>query len=289
MKHYRITAIVETDNDERIYKLDNVTGMFRSQDGANVLIHPNILICNEGFSIHSIKDNNREVEFKLGDHISFTPDFHGKLILIKYANKEGNQYDIKLFIVSDKGIHNTLSITDCKHYVKEESMPVKKNKTAEEVVENKSLMKVRELEAKIIKDFNGKVLKFGKDNEGNKFIRKKIEGKDEFMKKFFERNAKYETIHPGNGHTQNVRGARRSLGDIYMIVKYYYPKCTLESILPYFYGNTEQRIPNMISQFCQGTQKRVYRPKAGNNPIDYHPEKTNEYGHLNKVYEEAIK
>ncbi len=280
MKHYRINRI--TENFETVYNLDSRTGVYKDKEGH--LLHPMNLICNSDFQISSITDNQRKLTFEINDIVT---NSEKEILTVRYiyyqTTKEGS-YEVIIETTSNEG-HKMNRIEELTPYNKEEVMKVEKDKKKiKEKIVGKDPIEV--LEAKIIANFKGRTLKFGESNEGKKFIRKKEEAKDDFIRKFFERNKEFNTIHVDNNTLQTKRDCRRSLGDIFMILKYYYPKCTLESILPYFYGNAEQQIKGLYSQYCFATNKRVFRYNV--KPMELHPESADEYGNLPNYYKNLI-
>lgn len=71
-----------------------------------------------------------------------------------------------------------------------------------------------------------------------------------------------------NGKLQTESGSRRSIGDLYRIVSYYYPKITLTTLYQHLFGLIAEN--KVISSICMETGMRVYRATKGS-----------EYGFLN--------
>lgn len=99
--------------------------------------------------------------------------------------------------------------------------------------------------------------------------KKRKETLQEFLIKFFTRwnpegvkadpEKRKDTIFTDNKEVQTEAGKRRSLGDIYMICKYYYPDMTLEELLHELYIS----LPNHFEQgyrtsYCNTIKKRVW-------------------------------
>src|SRR5689334_17236620 len=72
--------------------------------------------------------------------------------------------------------------------------------------------------------------------------RKRKETLQEFLIKFLTKwNEEKETIFVSSREIQTHPHCRRSLGDIYMICKYYYPNVTLEDVVrELYYGLTKK-------------------------------------------------
>lgn len=93
---------------------------------------------------------------------------------------------------------------------------------------------------------------------------------------FFSTNNNHPTIYADTKDSEKVMyqcsaGRRRSLGDIYMICKYYYPDCTLEEVLKNLLWMLKGRLIggshcNLIHKFVFHTDSYVY--KKG-DPIEF--------------------
>lgn len=98
-------------------------------------------------------------------------------------------------------------------------------------------------------------------------LKKRKETIEEFICTFFRSwNEDKDTICVNNGHTQTAAGARRSLGDIYKICKYYYPKCTLKQVAKVVYEDCFEDVDIFRSSFCSATKKRMFY--VGDNSQD---------------------
>lgn len=111
---------------------------------------------------------------------------------------------------------------------------------------------IKKLETKILTDFNHRTLKF------SVFRRRKTENFDTFMSKFAERNAQNSTIWSDTKICQTTSGRRRSLGDIFMICRYYYPTITLAEVLTQLYAK-------FGSSICSTIHKRVFYIRNGHD------------------------
>jgi hypothetical protein len=111
-------------------------------------------------------------------------------------------------------------------------------------------------------------------------LKKRKETLKDFLIKFFtEWNNKKDTIYVGNRHVQTSPGKRRSLGDIFVICRYYYPKCTLEEVKSIVYNELFEEIPRFRSSWCTRVNKRVfYQGEEGQTTHIYDTSKHDEFG-----------
>lgn len=92
-------------------------------------------------------------------------------------------------------------------------------------------------------------------------LKKRKESPLEFLCKFFTQwNSEKDTIYVESRQAQTKAGKRRSLGDVYLIMKYYYPKISLEEVKNLLWKDllTHHKIPRMRSSYCHTINKRVY-------------------------------
>lgn len=96
------------------------------------------------------------------------------------------------------------------------------------------------------------------------------ESLEEFLADFFKKwNNEKITIYTENSKEQTDVAKRRSLGDIFKICKYYYPKCTLQEVTHILYHVLPTTInPGFRSSFCNQIKKRVFY---------YDPERSGEF------------
>lgn len=100
----------------------------------------------------------------------------------------------------------------------------------------------------------------------------------DFLKVFFTKyNAERNTVYCSNGKIQSKPGLRRSIGDIFKITHYYFPKASLTKM--YIRLTTLLAEGIIVSAVCSEINKRVYRLKTSydkstffNGPL------TDEYG-----------
>lgn len=116
--------------------------------------------------------------------------------------------------------------------------------------------------------------------------KKKKESLHEFLIRFFTMlNNANATVFAGTKEIQTPAGRRRSLGDIYIICKYYYPNVTLEEVLGELYVGLPQHFPKGFrTSYCSFICKRVWYYSPNEPSAVYNKDTTDEYGRLYKTY-----
>lgn len=92
-------------------------------------------------------------------------------------------------------------------------------------------------------------------------LKKRKESLEDFLKNFFTKwNEERDTILVDNKDVDTEAGCRRSLGDVYKIAKYYYPKCTLKEVkdILYTFAENESKLKGFRSSYCHSTKKRMF-------------------------------
>lgn len=99
---------------------------------------------------------------------------------------------------------------------------------------------------------------------------------EDFIHNFLARyNAKYETTTLDDlTGKQCDKGRLRSLIDIFLICKYYFPQCTLEEVKIALYNNDDI----LSSQVCGTVHRRVYWISLGSKGIHNHLTNQDELG-----------
>lgn len=96
-------------------------------------------------------------------------------------------------------------------------------------------------------------------------LKKREETLENFLIKFFVTwNQEKETIFVKTKEVQTTTGKRRSIGDIFLLSLYYYPKTTLREVIDIIYDVLFQEVPNFRSSYCHTIHKRVFY-KGGPN------------------------
>jgi len=121
-------------------------------------------------------------------------------------------------------------------------------------------------------------------------LKKRTESVEEFLTKFFTTwNQEKPTIYLDK-RVQTEPDKRRSLGDIYLIVHYYYPRIGLKRVLRFLYQSGPDLVPRFRSSFCSTIKKRVFYQGDEAQSTGYFDEDLNdEYGKTIKKWEDLLK
>lgn len=120
-------------------------------------------------------------------------------------------------------------------------------------------------------------------------------GAEEFLYRFFTNwnltngDLPKTTVYVNTGEIQCITGKRRSLGDIFMILKYYFPEITLKEVLTLLYTTLPERITTGFrTSKCSEIHKRVwyYSPNSSNTIAS--TTENDEYGYLYQWYQENL-
>lgn len=95
----------------------------------------------------------------------------------------------------------------------------------------------------------------------------------DFLDSFMELNDKHDTINTSTGQTHCLRGKRRSLVDVFLVTRTYFPRVGLRTVIREITHNKR-----MSSNLCQMTLKRVYYYRRGENPRHVQTENKDEFG-----------
>lgn len=96
----------------------------------------------------------------------------------------------------------------------------------------------------------------------------------DFLNAFFRYNREYNTIY-GNGKLQTNAGCRRSIGDIFRITFYYFPKVRLTTIYKTLLTMVGES--HCLSSICLATGLRVYRATKEGEKAYFNGEKIDEF------------
>lgn len=133
------------------------------------------------------------------------------------------------------------------------------------------------------------ILKTEKPIRLEKFMKKNLPSTlKEFLINFFTKyNVERNTIFVDDKQIQTPSGRRRSLGDIYMICKYYYPKCTMKEIVTLLFRDLQTHFKQGFRySFCGVIKKRVFYYIQGSR--DLQEASKDEFGHLPEYYTSKI-
>lgn len=116
-----------------------------------------------------------------------------------------------------------------------------------------SVSKQKQIEKLILNEFSKENIRL------EKLLKKRKEPIDEFLVNFFTKNNNdKKTIFVKSKEVYTDVKKRRSLGDIYMLCKYYYPDTTLKEVVDLLYKILPERIPRFRSSMCNMIKKRVF-------------------------------
>jgi len=252
MQPYIITSFKRI-NDQAIFRrVENGTNSVGYVNGTEVKrLHD--FICDGNFVIHSVLRTEGNVTFALLDVLS-TP--RAPITRIKIINSE---------VILFTDITQSIRLVNAAKFVEPVVItPIQNNQTtprrgrptnAEIAAGNNATTTTpfAEVEATINRN-NPRAIRI----QG--LLRRRRESLQEFLIRFFQEwNLEKNTIYVDDSAVQTAPNKRRSLGDIYMICKYYYPNCTLNEVLNLLYNI----IPTIITRgyrtsYCYTINKRVW-------------------------------
>lgn len=260
MQPYIITSFKRI-NDQAIFRrVENGTNSGGYVNGTEVK-RLRDFICDGNFVIHSVLRTEGNITFTLLDVLS-TP--RAPITRIKIINSE-----IVLFTDATQFIR----LVNAAKFVEPVTIPVTtttprrgRPTNAEIAARNNTITTPFAEVETIINRNNPRAIRI----QG--LLRRRRETLQEFLVRFFQEwNLEKNTIYVDDSTVQTTPNKRRSLGDIYMICKYYYPNCTLNEVLNLLYNV----IPTIITRgyrtsYCFTINKRVwyYSTNAGNTVAD---------------------
>ncbi len=107
----------------------------------------------------------------------------------------------------------------------------------------------------------------------------------EFNNSAVESNSTRNTIFVDDpDRIQTVRGKRRSLGDLFVIFRYYYPTCTLKDVAKLLYITLPPLMPHLASCKCREINKRVWFFDEARTNEYKHTDEADEYGYTKRQY-----
>ncbi len=116
-------------------------------------------------------------------------------------------------------------------------------------------------------------------------LKRRTESLQEFLVRFFtEFNLDKDTIYLDDRSVQTEAGKRRSLGDIYMICKYYFPNVTLKELIQLLYVDLFNEIDGFRSSYCNTIHKRVWYYSEGNDTEMLNKTQNDEFGKPHRFY-----
>lgn len=145
-----------------------------------------------------------------------------------------------------------------------------------------------QLEQQIITAYP-RTIKIGPNEEytrGVNISRRRIDTLQEFLVKFFTNwNVNRATLYVDNDEIQTGLNKRRSLGDIFMICKYYFPNCTLREVAKLLYITLPDTITTGFrSSYCHTIHKRVWYYSENRDTEILDKTRNDEYGNPHRFY-----
>jgi len=109
---------------------------------------------------------------------------------------------------------------------------------------------------------------------------------EQFIEDFFtEHNTEKDTIFvQDTRQIQTEKGKRRSLGDIFMIIKYYYPTATLQQVLRILLVVLPGRLGGFRTSMCSIINKRVWYYNGTQETGQFDVKKKDEFGNNYEWY-----
>jgi hypothetical protein len=146
---------------------------------------------------------------------------------------------------------------------------------------------------KLFDDVENKILKSNLKIRFANLLKKNRKDKtlEEFLFRFFtEFNVEKDTIYASDKRLQTQSKKRRSISDIYMLCKYYYPESKLIDV----YRILLTVLPNKIEKgyrmsYCHATKKYMFYYSPSNNNAVYDRERKNEFDLTLNEINEAVK
>lgn len=267
MANFRILVLKSKGTPVTRYKQDERSGFYKRCNEVGVFIDEEVrgiydILQDGGYMIEQVQVGRQT--FKLGDRISETQT------IISLQSKQN-----RIFINGD------IDATKAKLY----TPPVKK---VEVSTGNKKPNNFKVLQDKI--EAENKPIKLG--NKGYPFTHNTNESLSDFIKNFILTYSKnYDTCYVSNGNVQtdtnSGKGRRRSLGDIYMVCKHYYPECNLHEIIELLYVKLPKTFSRLGSCKCATILKRVWWDYG--TPRFTQETEADEYGNLQTYYIAELK
>ena len=90
-------------------------------------------------------------------------------------------------------------------------------------------------------------------------LKKRKETLEQFLVDFFTKwNLTKDTLYADTDEVQTKPGKRRSFGDMYAIVRYYYPNTHVRDLRTLLYETLPGSVPNFRTSPCSQIKKRVW-------------------------------
>lgn len=272
MSGFRVLELVATGNAQPAARwvLDDRTGLYELKLFANNQVVASavpkgfydILLSSEAsFKVHKVLCTTNNNTFNIGNRVTYGNNTTGSITVTSFVVKQNRVY-----------INGTFLLSDVRMYV-EPTVTITNTVTG-------GTNNFVELEERIVR--GREALKLGSTAEA--FVNP-TQSLDSFLTNFFlTYNNRYNTYYVNSNRSQTPAGRRRSLGDIFMICKTYYPTCNLHDVIKALYVTlpAASGTRNLGSLICSQINKRVWWMYT--NPRFDHGANTDEYGHNRQWY-----
>lgn len=245
------------------YRLDARTGFYIKID--DVIEEPKGLydILLNGGSCLIIKVNiDNNIDYTIGDRVVYN---------------NGQPFTINMFEVIKNRMYvrtsptNVIDMSSVRKYVEPVITPTSINERLGRY------SNFNELERRVVQ--NRVNLKLGGTYNHNSNM-----GLLDFVRGFITTyNESFPTLYAETERQQEPSGKRRSLGDMFMICKYYYPECNLFDLIKILYITIPSETNSVVgSLICETIHKRVWW-RFGSNRFS-HETNRDEYGNTKEYY-----
>lgn len=121
-------------------------------------------------------------------------------------------------------------------------------------------------------------------------LKKRPETPEQFLIRFFkEWNEDKDTIYADDKSVQTVAGKRRSLGDIFLIMRYYYPTITVKEVMNLLVNALPRKINDGFrSSWCNQTSKKMFYYDTEQENGVFDKTKNDEWGNAYNKYVTAL-
>lgn len=216
-------------------------------------------LCDPDFIINSVIKVNFGTQNDLFILDDIVTTFNGNLRISKIYIRNN---DVIFFLNTNITSQSTIRLINAVKYVEPVAKTTVKEVVKKQVVRKKTEKVVKVIEPKF-KELQDKIEKlYSREIRLEKTLKRtpfKM-GLEKFLIKFFQEwNKDKNTIYADDLSIQTSVGRRRSLGDIYMICKYYFPELTLEEVVRMLYITLPSKMnPGFRNCFCGQVKKRVW-------------------------------
>lgn len=130
------------------------------------------------------------------------------------------------------------------------------------------------------------LIDYKRDIRLERTLRKRTETPEQFLINFFEEaNDEKSTIYVDNREVQTDPGRRRSLGDIFMIMRYYYEDITLKEVVKLLHKTLPSKMNGFRTSWCNEINKRTFYYDADDDTNVYNKNRRDEYGFTYEEYQ----